>query len=282
MASSVSRPLIDVDLGGAGVSFTAFPRANLDLAKEIQWKVLSPGEWEAGALDPVLVNELGENGQEVVRLPCHGEAISCTMNRSTAEQAFRSGNKCPCCQKLYPSLPGPQPSGVMKARIDPRDCEGHAAGCGSIAVRYEFEGGVQLDQHPDPGKIYHGSTRHVYLPCDHDGLEALRLLRLAFERGLLFRVGESVTTGKSDSVVWNGIHQKTKRDGGAANHGYPDPTFLQRLRSECALVGVHLPDGAGGVDVERVRRHPRRSTPPALAEPAGPNTTSQALAAERP
>ena len=225
-------------MGGSGVRFTAVSRANLDLAKEIQWKVLSPGEWEAGALDPVLFNELGEGGHEVVRLPCHSEAISCTMNRSTAEQAFRSGNKCPCCQQLYASLPGPQPSGVMKARIDPRDCEGHAAGCGSIAVRYEFEEGVQLGQHPDPGKKYHCSTRNVHLPCDDEGREALRLLRLAFERGLLFRVGESVTTGKSDSIVWNGIHQKTKRDGGAANHGYPDPTFLQRLQSECALVGI--------------------------------------------
>eukprot|EP00964_Phaeocystis_antarctica_P029155 scaffold16428_cov63-Phaeocystis_antarctica.AAC.4 len=231
------------------VRFTAVPRANLDLAKEIKWKVLSPGEWEAGTLDPVMFSELGEDGEEVVRLPCHSEATSCTMNRSTAETAFRNSNNCPCCQQLYPLLPGPQPSGVMSASGDRRDCEGHAACDGCIAVRYEFEGGVQLDQHPEPGKIYHGAKRSVYLPNDDAGSKALQLLKLAFERGLLFRVGKSVTTGKTeDGIVWNGIHQKTRRDGGAANHGYPDPTFLQRLQSECALHGVRLPDGAGGGD----------------------------------
>jgi deltex-like protein len=240
--------------------------------------VLSPGQWEAGTLDPVVFSELGEDDEEVVRLPCHSEATSCTMNRSTAERWFRTSNTCPVpgCGYLYPTLPGPQPSGVMKARMDPsRDCEGHAAGCGSIAVRYEFEGGVQLDQHPEPGKIYHGTKRDVYLPNDDEGSKALHLLKLAFERGVLFKVGVSVTTGKpGHGIVWNGIHQRTRRGGGAANHGYPDSTFLQRLQSECALVGVCLPDGAGGGAGEGTRvpvqRRPRedaissRPAPPAV------------------
>ena len=203
-----------------------------------------------GALDPVMFSELGEDGQEVLRLPCHSEATSCTMNLSTAEGAFRNSNNCPSCKQLYPSLPGPQPSGVMKSRMDPsRDCEGHAAGRGSIAVRYEFEGGVQLEQHPEPGEIYKGRITNVFLPNDDAGSKALQLLKLAFERGLLFRVGKSITTGKPEfGIVWNGIHQRTRRDGGATNHGYPDETFLQRLQSECAVVGVRLPDRAGGID----------------------------------
>ena len=170
-----------------------------------------------------MFSELGEDGQEVLRLPCHSEATSCTMNLSTAEGAFRNSNNCPSCQQLYPSLPGPQPSGVMKSRMDPsRDCEGHAAGRGSIAVRYEFEGGVQLEQHPEPGGIYKGRTTNVFLPNDDAGSKALQLLKLAFERGLLFRVGKSVTTGKPEfGVVWNGIHQRTRRDGGATNHVVP-------------------------------------------------------------
>ena len=222
--------------------------------------MLSPGEWEAGAQDPVLFSELGEGGEEVVRLRCHSEAISCTMNRSTAEQAFRTSNKCPCCRQLYPLLPGPQPTGVMRAQTDPsRDCEGHAAGRGSIAVSYEFEGGQQLEQHPEPGKGYRGTRRSVYLPNDDAGRKALELLKLAFERGVLFGVGMSVTTGTQEHcVVWNGIHQKTRRDGGAASHGYPDPTFLQRLESECALQGVDLqskppqssPPGTVRLDIE--------------------------------
>ena len=261
-------------------------RANLDLAKEIKWKVLSPGEWEAGALDPVMFSELGEDGRGVLRLPCHSEATSCTMNLSTAEGAFRNSNNCPSCKQLYPSLPGPQPSGVMKAGMDPsRDCEGHAAGRGSIAVRYEFEGGVQLEQHPEPGEIYKGRITNVFLPNDDAGSKALQLLKLAFERGLLFRVGKSITTGKPEfGIVWNGIHQRTRRDGGAANHGYPDPTFLQRLQSECELQGVRLPDGAGGGDRATTAdargagaasssggrvRHPPRWSDPLLVAPGG-------------
>ena len=281
---TTSTPRIITTL--TNIKFTAVPRANLDLAKEIEWKVLSSGEWEAGALDPVMFVELGKDGEEVVRLPCHSKAISCTMNRSTAETAFRNSNNCPCCQQLYPSLPGPQPSGVMKAQVDPHaDCEGHAAGRGSIAVRYEFEGGVQLEQHPEPGKIYKGRLTNVFLPNDDAGSKALQLLKLAFERGLLFRVGKSVTTGNpEDGIVWNGIHQKTRRDGGAANHGYPDPTFLQRLQSECELQGVRLPDGAGGGDRATTAdargagaasssggkvRHPPRWSDPLLVAPGG-------------
>ena len=47
----------------------------------------------------------------------------------------------------------------------------------------------------------------------------------------------SVTTGNPSVVVWN-IHQKTSRTGGATQHGWPDPSYLDRLKSECASVNV--------------------------------------------
>jgi deltex-like protein len=33
---------------------------------------------------------------------------------------------------------------------------------------------------------------------------------------LIFTVGDSLTTGRRDCVVWNGIHHRTRRDGGPA------------------------------------------------------------------
>ena len=47
-----------------------------------------------------------------------------------------------------------------------------------------------------------------------------------------------MTTGLDNQVVWNGIHHKTSTSGGAANFGFPDPTYLSRVKEELALKGV--------------------------------------------
>merc|ERR1712070_1345655 len=68
----------------------------------------------------------------------------------------------------------------------------------------------------------HTTRRRCYLPHNEVGLKALRLLRSAFLQGEIFKVGTSVTSNRDNTVVWAGIHHKTKTDGGAANHGWPD------------------------------------------------------------
>ena len=35
-----------------------------------------------------------------------------------------------------------------------------------------------------------------------------------------------------------GIHHKTRTDGGAERHGFPDPTFMTRCLEELAAKGV--------------------------------------------
>ena len=92
--------------------------------------------------------------------------------------------------------------------------------------------------HPQPGTRYNGTRRTCYYPNDDVGSRALRLLHAAFRQGALFRVAASVTTGRENTVVW-AIHQKTSRNGGPTNHGWPDPEYLQRLQSECASANVH-------------------------------------------
>lgn len=66
-----------------------------------------------------------------------------------------------------------------------------------------------------------------------------KLLELAFKRKLVFTIGRSVTTGQENVIVWNGIHHKTALNGGPAYFGYPDPTYLIRVREELAAKGIY-------------------------------------------
>ena len=62
---------------------------------------------------------------------------------------------------------------------------------------------------------YRGTDRQAYLPNSREGADVLKLLRQAFDAGLLFTIDRSVTTGEENVVVWNDVHHKTRRDGGA-------------------------------------------------------------------
>lgn len=67
----------------------------------------------------------------------------------------------------------------------------------------------------------------------------------AFEYGVTFTVGRSVTTGMDNCVVWNGIHHKTSMFGGEyiyiiyrTNFGYPDNQYLKRVTEELRQKGI--------------------------------------------
>ena len=80
--------------------------------------------------------------------------------------------------------------------------------------------------------------RTCYLPDNAEGKKVLAKLQTAWERRLIFAVGTSTTSGRENMTVWAGIHHKTKRDGGASCHGYPDETYLVRVQQELADKGV--------------------------------------------
>jgi len=69
------------------------------------------------------------------------------------------------------------------------------------------------EDHPNPGQPYNGTHRTAYLPNNAEGREVLGLLRRAFDAGLIFTIGRSVTTGADNVVVWNDIHHKTNDRG---------------------------------------------------------------------
>lgn len=69
-------------------------------------------------------------------------------------------------------------------------------------------------EHPNPGQRYYGTSRTGYLPDNEKGRIVARLLRVAFNRKLVFTVGRSRTTGVDNCVTWNDIHHKTSISGG--------------------------------------------------------------------
>ena len=219
--------------------FRAQPLDTAQLAHLTGWSELRPGGWKEGDCDPIMNTTLGEGGEAVVRLPCHSAAISCTFNLSTVEQSLRFSPVCPACSKAYGVLPGVQPSGSMHFGTDMASCNGHSP-CPTIVISYDFPDGTQGPRDPAPGVRYDGAHRTCYYPDSPLGWSCVNLLRLAFERGQLFRIGKSLTSGRDNVVVWGGIHQKTAKHGGATKHGWPDETHLQRLQSEAACKGIVL------------------------------------------
>ena len=136
--------------------------------------------------------------------------------------------KCPNCSLIYGILIGDQPYGFMSAYIsDYTHCEG-----------YEDIGTIIIDYHFPSGKNYSGTSRTAYLPNNKEGKEVLGLLKVCFDRKLTFVVGTSVTTGRRNTTVWNGIHHKTNLSGGSTYFGYPDNTYFNRVKEEMAAKGV--------------------------------------------
>jgi deltex-like protein len=131
--------------------------------------------------------------------------------------------KCPVCSTIFGIMTGDQPDGTMDVSYQKiAEIPGH--GKGAIVINYHMKGGSRN------GKHFSGTSRTAYLPDNKEGQEVLELFREAFNRKLIFTVGRSVTTGLDNQTVWNGIHHKTSTNGGVASFGYPDPTYLTRVK----------------------------------------------------
>ena len=71
-----------------------------------------------------------------------------------------------------------------------------------------------------------------------ESFQVLNLLKIAWDRRLIFAVGSSSTTGEQGTVVWNEIHHKTEPYSNQSGHGYPDPNHLDNMIAELAGHGV--------------------------------------------
>jgi len=148
--------------------------------------------------------------------------------------------QCPCCFTIYGEIRGNQPvNGTMTIDTSKHRLPGFEHDSrGTIRIVYNFPDGIQDESHPNPGMPYHGTTRHAFLPDNRDGRHVLALLQRAFELRQIFTVGQSRTTGYDNVITWNDIHHKTSVHGGVENFGYPDKTYLNRVKQELAAKGI--------------------------------------------
>ncbi|CAD5119710.1 DgyrCDS8300 [Dimorphilus gyrociliatus] len=166
-------------------------------------------------------------------LPC-----SHTFCKTCLDQWLKGKGVCPVCKAYVAKTLGNQPEGQMGFYRD-STCLPGFENCGTIVIHYSFPSGIQGPQHPNAGVPYSGTTRQAYLPDNADGKEVLNLLKKAWDEKLLFTIGRSVTTGMDNSVIWNDVHHKTSRSGGPTVYGYPDPTYLNRVKEELRAKGIY-------------------------------------------
>lgn len=132
--------------------------------------------------------------------------------------------KCPFCLGVSGVEIGTTPDGTMTTNIIPTPCEGYE-GYKTICIDYK----VMNPEYP--------LRRIAYLPDNKEGKEVLKLLKIAWDRRLCFAIGTSATTGQENVLVWN-IHHKTAPNGGIYSYGFPDDTYLKRVKTELKAFGI--------------------------------------------
>lgn len=180
------------------------------------------------SIDNILEEDKKEDNHVILLENCsdhyfHSECLEMMIGDKTSI-------KCPNCNKIYGIMTGDMPPGTMSVKIlKGYKCSGFK--CDTIEMSYNFPNGTG----------YTGTSRVGYLPNNQEGKEILGMFKVAYDRRLLFTIGTSVTTGATNTTVFNGIHFKTNMDGGPAYFGYPDPTYFNRVKQEFAAKGV-LPE----------------------------------------
>jgi len=145
--------------------------------------------------------------------------------------------ECPVSKQAYGDITGNQPDGRLYVTKQRAQCSGFDEK-DSVKMLFEFPGGIQGDDHPNPGKNYFGDLREAYFPNNKEGRKWSMLVRLAFERKLMFSIGTSQTLKADNRIVFGSIHLKTATIGGTEKHGYPDPNYFANLKKELAVKNI--------------------------------------------
>lgn len=108
---------------------------------------------------------------------------------------------------------GTQPEGSMRDRQEKFSLPGYEE-YETIVIHYSFKSGQQGPDHPNPGFRYESTSRSAYLPDCPEGRKVLKLLKKAFDAGLLFKIGRSMTSNLDNQIIWADIPHKTSTSGG--------------------------------------------------------------------
>jgi hypothetical protein len=120
---------------------------------------------------------------------------------------------------------GSCPSGFMNRNARPI----------SYRLFYEIPNGIQATFHCNPGHPYQGTTRVAYLPNDNQGHHLLVCLKSAWNSGLIFTIGTSLSW-QCNAVTWSTILQDTSLHSGP--FGYPDPGYVPKCNASLDALQV--------------------------------------------
>ena len=191
---------------------------------------------ERGAECSICLDSLST--MKAVKIKCghvfHKRCISSALSQT-------GKNSCPVCRKLMGEPQGSMPSGTMTLTSSTVTCQGYQ-GYGSIVIHYAISPGVQQNYMTNPGQRFTGANRTAYVPNNLEGRRLVKRLKYAFQRGLTFVVGTSMTTGQQNVVTWSSIHHKTSPSGGARAHGFPDAGYFANANEELNNLGVPSDD----------------------------------------
>jgi len=160
------------------------------------------------------------------------------FHRSCIEQCLARNHSCPVCRKNIREPQGTSPSGAMTVTLLSKPCSGFESCQRSIGICYTLPSGIQKYYHENPAQPYTGTKRHAFLPNNEEGQNLLERFKYAWLRGLTFRVGTSLTTGRPNCIVWSSIHHKTSRSGDVLAHGFPDSNYFTSCNQELTSLGV--------------------------------------------
>jgi deltex-like protein len=147
---------------------------------------------------------------------------------------------CPLCRTQLVQITGyqPMPSGAaMTVQEELDSLPGHETHS-TLAVHFAIPSGVQDLDFPLPGERFESFKFVTYLPNNSEGQNVLRMLGLAWNRRLLFRIGYNQVSKRLDKIVLNGLELKTNRVGGVTGNGFPDVSYMSRLKSDLREIGI--------------------------------------------
>ncbi|KAH0561357.1 protein deltex [Cotesia glomerata] len=210
---------------------------NVERTPDVISQYVKVVESEGGDSCPVCLGTPEPLTVELTR--CHHRLHLACLNAMLNTQMQPMYIQCPVCRLIYGEKRGNQPAGTMNWTTIPRPLPGFPH-TNTIQITYDIPSGIQGPEHPNPGQAFYavGFPRVCYIPDNELGRRVLTLLKIAFERRLIFTVGRSVTTGREDVVTWNEIHHKTELGPSTSGHGYPDVSYLERVLYELAAQGV--------------------------------------------
>eukprot|EP00543_Licmophora_paradoxa_P018745 CAMPEP_0202461606 /NCGR_PEP_ID=MMETSP1360-20130828/50092_1 /ASSEMBLY_ACC=CAM_ASM_000848 /TAXON_ID=515479 /ORGANISM="Licmophora paradoxa, Strain CCMP2313" /LENGTH=537 /DNA_ID=CAMNT_0049083719 /DNA_START=66 /DNA_END=1679 /DNA_ORIENTATION=- len=193
------------------------------------YSMLSATTGQCGICNCSLVNR-----QSVILRKCDH-----TFHLNCIESFLSTSDNCPTCLVRVKEPRGFGPSGSMEITHQHIDCPGYSS-CGTIHINYTLHGGVQKDYHPNPGRDYSATIREAFLPNVPQGKDLARRLAYAFQRGLCFNIGPSLSTGVQSAITWSTIPHKSQLSGGPFGWGsqLENTTYFLQCNQELDLVFV--------------------------------------------